>query len=282
MEKPVAKAPAATERKVIRRPKISNEKVNTWPHLLVIEFAGAMVTLLILSLLAILKDAPLEALANPDFTTNPAKAPWYFMSLQEMLLHMDASVAGVIIPTIVILMLLALPYIDYKRDGIGWYFATPKGKRIAFWSAVATTIVVWFHILLDEYVMVPEPTHWWQLPEWVTLLGGDNAGTFWYKFWNFQISTIKLNTGVLPLLIWMLELTLWGLIVKKVFRPTTRELVIGVYTALFVAMAWLTFVGTAMRGEGMKLYLPWNMPEPILRPQQLEEGFRLLWRWFLG
>ena len=73
------------EERVIEDP---GERVHVWPHLVSIELVGALIYLLALSLMAILIRAPLVDLANPEVTPNPAKAPWYFLGLQELLLHM--------------------------------------------------------------------------------------------------------------------------------------------------------------------------------------------------
>ena len=71
-----------------------------WPSLVVVEAVCATVFLLLLIAVSVLFNAPLTAQANPNQTPNPSKAPWYFLNLQELLLHMDAGLAGVIVPTL--------------------------------------------------------------------------------------------------------------------------------------------------------------------------------------
>ena len=83
------------EERVIEDP---GERVHVWPHLVSIELVGALIYLLALSVMSILIRAPLVDLANPEVTPNPAKAPWYFLGLQELLLHMHPALAGVIVP----------------------------------------------------------------------------------------------------------------------------------------------------------------------------------------
>ena len=90
----------------------SDDSVFTWPHLLIRHAVVAAFTLVVVFLLAIAFDAPLQAQANPNLTPHVAKAPWYFAGLQELLAHFHPMVAGVLIPGAVILGLVILPYID--------------------------------------------------------------------------------------------------------------------------------------------------------------------------
>ena len=80
---------------------------------------------MVLVFFSLLKNTPLEELANPLHTTNPAKAPWYFMGLQEMLEHMHPAMAGVLLPALAVLFLVAIPYLDNDRKGAG----TVRGSR---------------------------------------------------------------------------------------------------------------------------------------------------------
>src|SRR5579884_4502525 len=103
-----------------------DETVFVWPNLLVIEFIAAMVMMLSLIILGWLVNAPLEAHSNPDRTPNPSKAPWYFLNLQELLLHMHPALAGVIIPAGVVFVAIPLiPYFDRNTIDVGRWFGTP-------------------------------------------------------------------------------------------------------------------------------------------------------------
>jgi menaquinol-cytochrome c reductase cytochrome b/c subunit len=88
------------------------DKVHTWPHLLAVEFVAALSVTAFLLIFSIFVNAPLLALANPNETPNPAKAPWYFLGLQELLTMFHPMVAGVTIPGIGIFLLILAPYID--------------------------------------------------------------------------------------------------------------------------------------------------------------------------
>ncbi len=88
------------------------DKVNVWPHLLIIELVAALAVLAFVTIFSIFVNAPLEELANPNKTPNPEKAPWYFIGLQELLTYANPMVAGVLMPGILMTALILAPYID--------------------------------------------------------------------------------------------------------------------------------------------------------------------------
>lgn len=93
----------------------------TWPYLVYIEFLMAIAVTIVLLVLSLFWDAPLEELATPDTTPNPMKAPWYFLGLQELLVYFDPWIAGVVLPTFIIIGLMLIPYIDVNQKGTGTY-----------------------------------------------------------------------------------------------------------------------------------------------------------------
>ena len=93
------------------------DKVNTWPHLMLPEFISLMVMMAFLIILSAILQAPLLEEANPNITPNPAKAPWYFLGLQEALSYWDPQIAGVMIPLVIGLIgFAAIPYIDRNKE----------------------------------------------------------------------------------------------------------------------------------------------------------------------
>jgi len=93
------------------------DKVNTWPHLMLPEFVSLMAMTAFLILLSAILQAPLLEEANPNVTPNPAKAPWYFLGLQELLSYWDPQIAGVMIPLVLgIAIWMAFPYIDRNPE----------------------------------------------------------------------------------------------------------------------------------------------------------------------
>src|SRR3989304_9154480 len=146
------------------------DTVMSWPNLLVLELLAALGTTVLLLFWSLAIKAPLREMANPNVTEDPAKAAWYFLSLQELLLHMHPVLAGLIIPGLVILLLMVIPYIDRSRKDVGTWFASRKGRRIATWSAVYTFIWLIGLVLFDEFVRVrsivsgPEALPGWIIP----------------------------------------------------------------------------------------------------------------------
>jgi hypothetical protein len=107
--------------------------VLVFPYLIFIELVVALAYSVVLVLWAIFLKAPLEAPANPTVSPNPSKAPWYFLGLQEMLVYFDPWIAGVLLPTFIIIGLCAIPYIDNDPKTSGYYsFKGRKGPIIAF------------------------------------------------------------------------------------------------------------------------------------------------------
>src|SRR5918911_2272062 len=127
-----------------------DETVFVWPNLLIIEFIAALVMLLTLMVLSWLVNAPLEAHANPDRTPNPSKAPWYFLNLQELLLHMHPALAGVLVPTAALVAIAAMPYIDRDTSDVGKWFAQPNAIPIMIFTTIYTSVLIPIMLLLDE------------------------------------------------------------------------------------------------------------------------------------
>jgi menaquinol-cytochrome c reductase cytochrome b/c subunit len=88
------------------------DRVNTWPHLLIEEFVAMFIVLAALVIFSTFINAPLRELANPNLTPNPSKAPWYFLGLQELLRYFHPMIAGITIPTFILIGLAAIPYVD--------------------------------------------------------------------------------------------------------------------------------------------------------------------------
>jgi hypothetical protein len=97
------------------------DKVHVWPYLIRLEFIAVIVVMIILTVWSITIDAPLEETANPTKTPNPSKAPWYFLGLQEMLVYFDPWIAGVVLPVLILIGLILIPYLDVNPKGNGYY-----------------------------------------------------------------------------------------------------------------------------------------------------------------
>jgi len=123
----------------------SDTMVYVWPDLVFIELIIAVIGLAALLAWSLLLRAPLEAAANPAWTPNPSKAPWYFVGLQEMLVYFDPWLAGVVIPALIILGLMAIPYIDRNPGGSGYY--SFKGRKYAVMPFLFGFLVLWISLI---------------------------------------------------------------------------------------------------------------------------------------
>ena len=144
-------ATTTAEVRAAARPKREREQeVLVWPDLVFIEFISAVLITLGLIVLSSFVNAPLLDRANINVTPNPSKAPWYFMNLQELLLHMHPALAGVIVPTFALVLLAAMPYIDRSNEGQGTYFGTLNSVRITLFSAAYTAFFAVTLVLFDQ------------------------------------------------------------------------------------------------------------------------------------
>ncbi|MHC5111808.1 MAG: hypothetical protein ACYTHJ_18235 [Planctomycetota bacterium] len=154
----------------------SDVKVLVWPDLVYTELICLVLCTAALTVWAILLRAPLEQPADPNVAPNPAKAPWYFLGLQEMLVYFDPWLAGVVYPGLIIVGLIAIPYIDKNPLGNGYY--TFKQR----WFAISTFMVGW--IIL-----------WVVLIIFGTFLRGPNWNFFGpYEYWDHHRPAALLNT----------------------------------------------------------------------------------------
>lgn len=227
-------------RALARPTDLAEDEVMVWPSLVVVEAVCATVFLLLLLVASVLFNAPLTARANPNQTPNPSKAPWYFLNLQELLLHMAPGLAGVVIPTLALLAIAAIPYFDRSPLGVGILGTSAKGRRIAGFTAVFTAVVLIAMIVIDEHFGRTQ----FGIGAWLRLHG---ASEFIYNW-------------VVPSIIILVFIGLLVGLLKSIFKPTRRELIIGLFTAFVVTYIVLTISGTSFRGEGQNLVWPWQLP----------------------
>jgi len=205
------------------------EKVTTLPHLIQIEVAAGAVLIDVLLIWVMLVPAPLEALANPAHPPNPAKAAWYFMGLQELLLHMH-PLAALLLPGIVLAGIAAIPFIDKKEDDIGVYFRSKVGAQAAILGALLGAILIPGLVLVDEY--------------WVDLPG-------WLPFFSTLISN-----GLIPMVLSLGALALIYVFFRRTLKATHSESLLGLFIFLIISLILLTLIGIFFRGANMALILP--------------------------
>jgi quinol-cytochrome oxidoreductase complex cytochrome b subunit len=228
-------------RALARPTDLAEDEVMVWPSLVVVEAVCATVFLLLLIAVSVFFSAPLTAQANPNQTPNPSKAPWYFLNLQELLLHMNAGVAGVIIPTLALVALAAIPYFDRSPLGVGILGTSAKGRKIAAFSAIFTTVVLIGMIVLDE------------------ASGRTQFGIGGFLRTQLGAPEFVYNQ-ILPVGIIIVTIAVLVVLVQVIFKPTRREMIIALFTGFVVTYLVLTFSGTSFRGEGQDLVFPWQLP----------------------
>ena len=142
-----------------------DREVHTWPYLMRIEFVAAILVTVLLMAWSLTLNAPLEEPSNPNVTMNPAKAPWYFLGLQEMLVYFDPWIAGVVMPTLIIVGLMAIPYIDANPLGNGYY--TYRQRRFAIWTFCAGFIGLWVAMIsIGTFIRGPGWMWFWPTSTW--------------------------------------------------------------------------------------------------------------------
>ncbi|HEU4758961.1 MAG TPA: hypothetical protein VFT91_03160 [Dehalococcoidia bacterium] len=161
----VQRPPAQPPRPAARpRPKREREEeVLVWPDLVFIEFVAAVLFTITFLILSVFINAPLLNRANPDVTPNPSKAPWYFLNLQELLLHMDKAWAGVLLPTVALLFFASIPYIDRSRAAQGIWFGTKYSVRITLITLLYAVVVSGVLVAFDA----GDRTHAEYLTRWI-------------------------------------------------------------------------------------------------------------------
>ena len=142
-----------------------DREVFVWPYLLRIEFLVTIIVTFILMVWSITLDAPLEAPANPSLTMNPSKAPWYFLGLQEMLVYFDPWMAGVVLPTLILVGLMVIPYMDANPLGNGYY--TFKQRKFAILAFLFGFVVLWLSmVVIGTFIRGPGWIWFWPGQTW--------------------------------------------------------------------------------------------------------------------
>jgi quinol-cytochrome oxidoreductase complex cytochrome b subunit len=207
--------------------------VDTRPHLVNREFVVAVSLLALVFLISSLFDAPLRERANPAFSPNPAKAPWYFMGLQELLIHLHPLFAVFVLPLSVLSAAVWMPYVRSSDNSHGIWFLSANGIGSAKTAAVTATISTVAFIALSEILPDPE-----------MLLPGVPP---------------VITTGLVPFMI--VAAVMW-LFMKYLYRRwslSRQEMVQSVIVLMVTSYAVLTVTGIFFRGEGMNLTWPWNI-----------------------
>jgi len=140
------------------------EKIMTFPHLVTREVICALIVIGVLSLFSIYFDAPLEDPPSATRMPSPTKAPWYFLGLQELLVYFDPWMAGVVIPLLIMLGLMVIPYVDFNKEGVGKFDYSKRKLAITFFTA--GTILWFLLIIIGEFFRGPSWVWYWPWESW--------------------------------------------------------------------------------------------------------------------
>lgn len=234
----------------------NREKVWSWPNLVYTELFAIIACTVFLIVWGIIFKAPLEEPANPTWAPNPAKAPWYFLGLQEMLVYFDPWMAGVVLPVLILAGLIAIPYIDTNPKGNGYY--TLKERKMAISIFMFGWLVLWVYlILIGTFLRGPNwtfygPFEYWDFHKVVAINNINLSEIVWVKIFNvampknliirefFGIALCGLYLGVIPPIIRKLK---WG-----------QELFAKLGTARYYLMIFLLLGMTSLP---IKMILRW-------------------------
>jgi len=164
----------------------SDDKVLVWPDLVYIELICMVLLTFALTVWAVVLRAPLEQPADPNIAPNPAKAPWYFLGLQEMLVYFDPWLAGVVFPGLIVVGLIAIPYIDKNPRGNGYY--TFAQRRFAITTFMFGFVILWVVLIIfGTFLRGPNwnffgPYEYWDVHRPAALLNTEFHDLFWIGF----------------------------------------------------------------------------------------------------
>jgi len=209
------------------------DRVMTYPEVFFRAAVAIEVMTAALVIVALLWDAPLEGLADPTHTPNPAKAPWYFLGLQELLHYFPPVVAGVLIPGLVVMALIVIPYFNINIEAEGIWM---RDKARRMWIFGGVVLALFVLLIVAPYVW--EFTH-----------KGVETPRVWVAFWPTVIIAA-----------FMLLAARTDPLAATGFRRwlVRRPLSFWVMTWFLVELVVLTAIGTFFRGPGWSWVLPWR------------------------
>ncbi|MCC7292875.1 MAG: hypothetical protein IT449_12510 [Phycisphaerales bacterium] len=229
----------------------ADDKVLVWPDLVYIEFIALILCTAGLIAWAILLRAPLEQPADPSVAPNPAKAPWYFLGLQELLVYFDPWIAGVLLPGLIILGLIALPYLDKNPRGNGYY--TFKERPLVITMYMLGWVVLWVVLIVfGTFLRGPNwiffgPYEYWDAHKLAALLNIDFRDLFWIKALHQGLPShwlVREAPGLIFIGFWFTGVPI--LMAWTCFRKTYRQIGFIRYAVMSQLLMWMFLVPLKM------------------------------------
>ena len=200
---------------------------DTIPSLVLREGVTAIMVVALVLLVSMTSDAPLGNMANPGLSPNPAKAPWYFLGFQELLMHFHPVIAVFAIPVFLFILILFLPYLKYDSSHSGEWFISATGRKTSASTALTGLVLAPAAVVLDEYFV--------RFQEW---LPGVPA---------------IFSDGLIPVSIVLITCILIYLFIRKYMKADVNEARQALFVLTVVSFVVLTLIGIWFRGEGMGL-----------------------------
>ena len=207
--------------------------VPSYPNLVYKEGVVALVLLALILVFAVFVNAPLLQVANPSYSLNPTKAPWYFAGIQELLMHFHPFFAGFFIPLSAIVLISFIPFLKYNEPASGKWFHSEKGKDVSKLSAAFAAILTLTLVLLSEYLVNFESL--------------------------FSVLPAFISNGIIPLVIYILIIYLYYKFISGKYKLSLTETVQAISVLLITSFIILTLIGIFFRGVDMALTFPWNL-----------------------
>jgi Cytochrome b(C-terminal)/b6/petD len=228
-----------------RLTKLVPDKVHTWPYLVRLEMLVGTAVMAFMTVWSIVVDAPLEEPANPTKTPNPSKAPWYFLGLQEILVYFDPWFAGVVLPGLIIVGLMVIPYIDVNPKGNGYYCF--KDRWFAITTFLFGFLVMWIVlIIMGTFIRGPGwylflPGQYWDVHKTVAITNQD----FSQKFFGVSAYYPALAIGGGAVLVWLVGIPALYWQLKHKTSAVLQQL--GCVRYGITAFFFMTMTGTCVK-----------------------------------
>ncbi len=227
--------------------KLDDEKVLVWPDLVYTELICMIAATAILLAWGILLQAPLEEPASSVKTPNPSKAPWYFLGLQEMLVYYDPWYAGVVLPSLIIFGLMAIPFLDFNRKGNGYY--TINERKFSYLVFQFGFLELWVTlIILGTFLRGPNwnffgPFEYWDVHKVEVLENRDLSQYFWIDFLGRGLPKAPQGSSLWTEIGYILVREAPGIIaVLLYFILLPPLLAVTVFRKFFVKMGFLRYM----------------------------------------
>ena len=235
----------------------SNKKVLVWPDLVYPEFVMTVALAAVFIIWGVMVEAPLEEAASGTRAPNPAKAPWYFLGLQEMLVYFDPWLAGVVLPGMIVVGLMAIPYIDTNPKGNGYY--TFKERPFAIGMFMFGFLILWVVlVIMGTFLRGPNwnffgPFEYWD-PHKVEALVNVNLSDF---FWVKMLSTglpenplVREAPGIIAVVLYMVVTP--AILARTVLKKFFHELGFARFSVLVMLLLM-------MASLPIKMFLRWTI-----------------------